>query len=60
MCKRLLEWRDRNGDRRKGPILCILSGVAGADALVQERWLVSQHDGWARLQGDAIARSLFV
>jgi hypothetical protein len=46
-----MEWRDRNADRKKGPILSILCCVAGADALVVRRWLVSQHDGWARLRG---------
>jgi len=36
-----MEWRDRNVDRRKGSILCILASVAGADALVEE-------GGWFR------------
>jgi len=35
-------------------ILSILTGVAGAGA---RRWLVLQHDGWARLRGDGIARN---
>ena len=45
--------------QKKGPILCILAGVAGADALVEE-------GGWSRntmaglaCGGDGIARSLF-
>jgi hypothetical protein len=29
-----MEWRDRNVEQKERAILCILSGVAGADALV--------------------------
>ena len=33
-CEGLMEWRDRNVEQKERAILSILSGVAGADALV--------------------------